>query len=108
VVNQMTVQGANIKADFVALLTCDETAHMLLAREEKGWALLMATSAAMLLTLTDPQSLRRSSNAKKDETKKDYGLGMCQAKPPAIIHLRHRSFSLFLTLRRHQERLNMR
>ena len=37
--------GVNIKVDFVALLTCDETAHMLLAREEKGWALLMAASA---------------------------------------------------------------
>jgi hypothetical protein len=39
--------GANIKVDFVALLTCNETAHMLLAREEKGWTLLMAASAAM-------------------------------------------------------------
>jgi hypothetical protein len=55
-------KGANIKVEFVALLTCDETAHMLLAREEKGWALVMDGSLRcydlhnVLLTLTDPQS----------------------------------------------------
>jgi hypothetical protein len=40
-------KGAKINVDVVALLTCDDTAHMLLAREEKGWALVMAASAAM-------------------------------------------------------------
>ena len=42
-----STNGANIKVDFIALLTCDETAHMLLAREKEGWALLMAASAAV-------------------------------------------------------------